>query len=169
VAINKDTPHHAKARKWLKHCLSSDEPFGFAWIVILGFLRIVTNGRIMPTRLAPEVAFETVDDWLQHPPSVTIVPLQQHWPIFKEILMPLGTAPNLTSDAHPAALAIGLHIHEPRQHCYASATGLVLHHNVPASIFFYLGCDNSPQRVCGPSSTKSDLKFNRSFGRLIFG
>ena len=105
-AINKDTPHHTRARKWLEHCLSSDEPFGFAWIVILGFLRIVTNGRIMPAPLAPDVAIEMVDDWLQQPPSTTIVPSQQHWSIFKEILMPLGTAANLTSDAHLAALAI---------------------------------------------------------------
>jgi toxin-antitoxin system PIN domain toxin len=68
-AINKDTPHHAKARKWLEHSLSIDEPFGFAWIVINGFLRIVTNGRIMPRPLAPDVAIKTVDDWLQQPPQ----------------------------------------------------------------------------------------------------
>jgi hypothetical protein len=105
-AINKDTPHHSKAKKWLEHSLSSDEPFGFAWIVILGFLRIVTNGRIMPTPLSPDVAFATVDEWLQQPPSVTIAPSHRHWNIFKEILMPLGTAANLTSDAHLAALAI---------------------------------------------------------------
>ncbi|MGD9138500.1 MAG: type II toxin-antitoxin system VapC family toxin [Desulfobacterales bacterium] len=105
-AINKDTPHHSKAKKWLENSLSSDEPFGFAWIVILGFLRIVTNGRIMPMPLPAEVALATVDEWLQQPPSVTIAPSHQHWNIFKELLMPLGTAANLTSDAHLAALAI---------------------------------------------------------------
>jgi toxin-antitoxin system PIN domain toxin len=105
-AVNKDTPHHTRARKWLEHCLSSDEPFGFAWIVILGFLRIVTNGRIMPMPMASDLALEIVEDWLQQPPSLTIAPSQQHWSIFKEILMPLGTAANLTSDAHLAALAI---------------------------------------------------------------
>jgi len=105
-AINKDTPYHFKAKKWLEDSLSSDEPFGFAWIVILGFLRIVTNGRIMPTPLIPEVAIDCVNDWLQQPPSLTIVPSHQHWSIFKELLMPLGTAANLTSDAHLAALAI---------------------------------------------------------------
>ncbi len=105
-AINKDAPHHSKAKKWLEDSLSSDEPFGFAWIVILGFLRIVTNGRIMPTPLMPEVAIDSVNDWLQQPPSLTIVPSHQHWPIFKELLMPLGTAANLTSDAHLATLAI---------------------------------------------------------------
>ena len=57
-AINKSTPHHAKAKKWFEDSLSGDEPFGFAWIVILGFLRIVTNGRIMPTPLTSEVAID---------------------------------------------------------------------------------------------------------------
>ena len=105
-AINRDTPHHSKAKKWLEDSLSSDESFGFAWIVILGFLRIVTNGRIMPTPLIPEVAIDSVNDWLLQPPSLTIAPSHQHWSIFKELLMPLGVAANLTSDAHLAALAI---------------------------------------------------------------
>jgi len=105
-AINRDTPHHSKAKRWLEDSLSSDEPFGFAWIVILGFLRIVTNGRILPKPLMPEVAINVVNEWLQQPPSLTVVPSHQHWSIFKEILMPLGTAANLTSDAHLAALAI---------------------------------------------------------------
>ncbi len=105
-AINKDAPHHSKAKKWIEDSLSSDEPFGFAWIVILGFLRIVTNGRIMPTPLAPEIALALVDDWLCRPPSMTVAPTHQHWSIFKELLIPLGTAANLTSDAHLATLAI---------------------------------------------------------------
>ncbi len=99
-AINKDAPHHSKAKKWLEDSLSSDEPFGFAWIVILGFLRIVTNGRIMPTPLIPEVAIDSVNDWLLQPPSVTVAPSRNHWSIFKELLIPLGVAANLTSDAH---------------------------------------------------------------------
>jgi uncharacterized protein len=105
-AINKDTPHHSKAKIWLEESLSNEEPFGFAWIVILGFLRIVTNSRIMPAPLSPELAIAIVDDWLQQPPSLTVVPSQRHWSILKELLPPLGTAANLTSDAHLAALAI---------------------------------------------------------------
>lgn len=105
-AINKDAPHHSRAKKWLEDSLSDDEPFGFAWIVILGFLRIVTNGRIMPAPLTPEVAINLVNDWLQQSPSLIVVPTHQHWAIFKELIMPLGTAANLTSDAHLAALSI---------------------------------------------------------------
>jgi toxin-antitoxin system PIN domain toxin len=105
-AINKDTPHHVKAKNWLEDSLSSNEPFGFAWIVILGFLRIITNGRIMPKPLASEAALEVVDEWLGLAPSLIVVPTDRHWLILQELLMPLGTAANLTSDAHLAALAI---------------------------------------------------------------
>jgi toxin-antitoxin system PIN domain toxin len=105
-AINKDTPHHPKAKKWLEASLSSNESFGLAWIVILGFLRIITSGRIMPTPLPPEVAIEIIDEWLSQPPATLIVPTERHWSILKELLLPLGTAANLTSDAHLAALAI---------------------------------------------------------------
>ncbi|MBW1946745.1 MAG: hypothetical protein C4B57_09835 [Deltaproteobacteria bacterium] len=105
-AINKDTPHHLKAKKWLEASLSSDEPFGFAWTVILGFLRITTNSRIMPTPLSSEIALEIIDEWIRQPPSRIIVATERHWSILKELLMPLGTAANLTSDAHLAALAI---------------------------------------------------------------
>ena len=105
-AINTDTPHHNKAKQWLEAALSDDEPVGFAWIVILGFLRIVTNARIMPQPLDPEDAVMVVDDWLVQPPSRIIVPADRHWMILKELLSPLGTAANLTSDAHLAALAI---------------------------------------------------------------
>ena len=105
-AINKDAPHHFRAKKWLEDSLSGDEHLGFAWIVILGFLRIVTNGRVMPAPLSPEIAIDFVNDWLQQPPSQTVVPTHQHWAIFQELILPLGTAANLTSDAHLAALAI---------------------------------------------------------------
>jgi toxin-antitoxin system PIN domain toxin len=90
----------------LEASLSSEEPFGLAWIVILGFLRIITNGKIMPTPLSSEVALEIVDEWLGQPTARIIVPTEKHWDIFKELLKPLGTAANLTSDAHLAALAI---------------------------------------------------------------
>ena len=105
-AINKDTPHHSKAKMWLEASLSSDEPLGFAWVVILGFLRIITNNSIMPKALPSEIALELVDEWLDQQSSQIVVPTERHWLIFKELLMPLGTAANLTSDAHLAALAI---------------------------------------------------------------
>lgn len=105
-AINSDTPHHEQAREWLENVFSGKETIGLAWIVILGFLRIVTNDRILPKPLPQNKAFEVIDSWISLPEVSLIGPTAQHWEIVKELLQPLGTAGNLTSDAHLAALAI---------------------------------------------------------------
>ena len=105
-AINQDAPHHEKCKKWLEETLVDDDPLGFCWIVILGFLRIVTNGRIMPIPLDSDTAINIIDDWLSQPASTIILPTERHWTIIKEMFTHLGTAANLTSDAHVAALSI---------------------------------------------------------------
>jgi predicted nucleic acid-binding protein len=38
-AIDQDSPHHARARRWLEETLSGDAWIGLPWIVILAFIR----------------------------------------------------------------------------------------------------------------------------------
>jgi toxin-antitoxin system PIN domain toxin len=105
-AVNEDALQHERARRWWEAVLSGAETVGLAWSVILGFIRLTTNSRVMPRPLAPEQAFAVIDDWLGHPFVTAIEATERHWAIVKELLLPLGTAGNLTSDAHLAALAI---------------------------------------------------------------
>jgi uncharacterized protein len=105
-AVNEDAPQHERARRWWEGVVSQSETIGLAWAVVFGFLRLTTNPRVMPRPLAPEKAFAVIDDWFAQPPVEPIEPTERHWAIVKEILAPLGTAGNLTSDAHLAALAI---------------------------------------------------------------
>ncbi len=105
-AINKDFQRHALAKKWLETVISGEEPVGLSWIVILGFLRIITNEKIMSNPVGMEVAFGLVDEWMSFPSVQIIGPTDQHWKIFRELLTPLSTAGNMTSDAHLAALTI---------------------------------------------------------------
>ena len=53
-----------------------------------------------------EAAFELVEAWLQHPMVTIVEPMERHLNILRDLVLPLGTAGNLTSDAHLAALAI---------------------------------------------------------------
>ena len=105
-ALNEDAPEHHRALNWWEQTMSSDVPVGLTWSVLLGFLRLSTNPRIMPRPLSPEQALEVIDDWLAHPITRILEPTCQHWTILKELLAPLGSAGNLTSDAHLAALCI---------------------------------------------------------------
>jgi toxin-antitoxin system PIN domain toxin len=105
-AIDEDSPHHARARAWLEQTLSSDAWVGLPWIVILAFVRVTTRSGIMRNPLTPEQALDYVDSWLQQPFVAAIGPGERHWPILSNLLRASGTAGNLTSDAHLAALAI---------------------------------------------------------------
>jgi len=105
-AINSDAPHHRAARRFWESSLSGDELIALAWVVILGFLRITTNARVMPAPLTPEQAFSLVDEWLRQPWVRVVTPTERHWDILKDLGLSLGTAGNLTTDTHLAALAI---------------------------------------------------------------
>lgn len=104
-AVNEDAPHHREALSWWQECLSGDEEIGLAWSVLLGFLRVSTLP-LMPAPLSCETALEVVEDWLAQPQVIVVSPSARHWSILRDLLQASGTAGNLTSDAHLAALAI---------------------------------------------------------------
>jgi uncharacterized protein len=56
--------------------------------------------------LDPQEAFDLVEDWVAQPSSTIVYPTDRHAAVLRELLQPLGTAGNLTTDAHLAALAI---------------------------------------------------------------
>lgn len=105
-AIDSDSPQHGRARPWLEQTLSGTEPVGLPWIVILAFIRITTRHGILRRPLPPGDALAYVQDWLEQPCTEIIVPGEHHWPILFRLLEATGTAGNLTSDAHIAALAL---------------------------------------------------------------
>ena len=105
-AVDEASPHHAVAKPWLEEQLSGPETIAFAWAVLLAFVRLVTNPRIFAAPLTAEDALELVDDWLEQPSATVVHPTDRHAKLLRELLRALGTAGNLTSDAHLAALAI---------------------------------------------------------------
>ena len=105
-AVDTSASRHGAARRWLEEQLSGTETLAFAWIVLLAFLRLSTNPRVFETPLGLSEAFDMVDGWLAHPSSTVVHPTDRHAAILRELLEPLGTAGNLTTDAHLAALAI---------------------------------------------------------------
>lgn len=86
--------------------LSGTTEVGLAWIVILVFLRLTTHPSAMHTSLGIQVALGFVDAWLRQPYIVLVAPGQNHWPILRNLIRSTGTAGNLTSDAHLAAVAL---------------------------------------------------------------
>lgn len=105
-AVDESSPRHEPARRWLEEALSGSETFAFAWLVLLAFVRLGTHPRVFESPLGLEDALDIVDSWLAQPCATVIHPTDRHSALLRELLAPLGTAGNLTTDAHLAALAI---------------------------------------------------------------
>ena len=105
-AANADAREHASARKWIEAAFLGTEPIGFAWIALLAFVRVSTRRGLLVRPLRIADAFGLVEDWLCAHNAVVVHPGDDHAAILRDLLEPLGTAGNLTTDAHLAALAI---------------------------------------------------------------
>jgi uncharacterized protein len=105
-AIDDEADVHERAAGWLEETMSGTEAVGFAWIVLLGFLRIATNPRIYEKPMSAAEAADVVDGWLAQPVATVVQPTARHAAILRELLEPLGAGGNLVSDAHLAALSI---------------------------------------------------------------
>lgn len=105
-AVNRDAPRHTAARQWLDGALSGHETVGFAWVVVLAFLRLVTRPGLFRRPLTWEEATGVVRAWLDQPASLVLEPTVRHLDIMAGLLSPFGTAGNLVNDAHLAALAV---------------------------------------------------------------
>ena len=105
-AVNKDAALHAPARAWLEARLSGSDTIGMPWTVLLAFLRLTTRPGLFRNPMPVQVCLDLIDTWLEQPIVIVIEPGPRHWTIFKGLLSDSGTAGNLTSDAHLAALAL---------------------------------------------------------------
>ena len=105
-AVNIDALLHRPAREWMDDALDGPEPVGFAWVVLLAFLRLSTRPGLFPRPLDLETAAGVVETWLAAAPAVVVHPTTRHLTILHGLLGRLGTAGNLVNDAHLAALAL---------------------------------------------------------------
>ena len=105
-ATNADSEQHDNARTWLESAFRQPPGVGFAWVALLGFIRLTTRSGIMSQPLSVEDALSVVQNWLSHPAAHVLSPTDRHAPLLGRLLIASGAGGNLTTDAHLAALAI---------------------------------------------------------------
>ena len=105
-AHNADSSVHDKARRWWDGCLGGAEGVGLAWAAMLGFVRITTNRKIVARPFAVRDVMARLESWLALPHVHIAQPSDTHIARLREELERLGTAGNLTTDAHLAVLAM---------------------------------------------------------------
>jgi uncharacterized protein len=105
-AYNPNSAGHAQVRQWWEETLNQSRPVALPWISILGFIRVSTHRRILENPMFPAQAIRVVRSWLEIRNVQIISPGETHAQILFSLLEELGTAGDLTTDAHLAALAI---------------------------------------------------------------
>ena len=105
-AVNESAPQHRAVRSWWESALNGSESVGLPWVVVLGFLRLSTNPAIFPHPLSCDGALQKVGTWLAVDSVRVVREREDHWEVLRTLLSESGTAGNLTTDAHLAALAI---------------------------------------------------------------
>jgi uncharacterized protein len=105
-ALDDTSARHTGAKAWLDATLSGSEEVGFAWVVLLAVLRLTTRSTVFARPLRTAEAFDIIDDWLAQPCAMILHPTIRHAALMRGFLIAAGTAGNLTTDAHLAALSI---------------------------------------------------------------
>lgn len=105
-AVNEAEPRHSECRTWLDRSLGQPEPVGFAWSVLLAFLRLSTRAGLFPRPLTVPDALARTRAWTEQPSSVIVHPTARHLDLVAGLLAAAGTGGNLVTDAHLAALAL---------------------------------------------------------------
>lgn len=105
-AYDSNSPFHAKAAGWWQSCLSGTEPVGLLHVVVFGFVRVATSARVFLHPMTPAEAAEHVCSWLEQPSVQVLDPGPNHLRQTLKLLVTLGTAGNLVSDAQMAAMTM---------------------------------------------------------------
>ncbi len=105
-AYNKDAPHHEQARDWWENAMSGQQTIGLPWVVSLGFLRLMTNRKVLAFPLDASEALSHVRSWMQRPQVQLLQPGPRHLEILESFAQQNLLSSALITDAHLAALVI---------------------------------------------------------------
>ena len=105
-AANLASPRHAVAAHWLEGAADPGRGLALPWVSLLGFIRLATRPGAYSVPMTVAQAMSLVDAWLLAPGARVVHPGSGHARVLNELLQSAGTAGNLTTDAHLAALAL---------------------------------------------------------------
>lgn len=105
-AYDSASPHHAVARSFVERVLSEEITVGLPWQTVSAFLRVVTNTRLPGDRFTMDEAAKIVDRWLNQPNVRLLSPGEDHWKLFRQMIVEGQAKGPMTTDAQLAALTI---------------------------------------------------------------
>ena len=103
-ALNQSAPEHVRASRFLDRLVDREEPLCMPWTVVLAFLRLATNPRILPHPLSPTAAREWLDEIINLPQTRLLSEEPGFWKAFGEVAAPLNPRGADVTDVHLASV-----------------------------------------------------------------
>jgi uncharacterized protein len=97
---------HKSARVWVESVFSGDEAIGLPWQTVSAFLRVLTYPGLFGESFTMRQVLAIVDQWIEMPQVRMLLPGEDHWEFFREMLVGGDVRGKLTTDAELAALTI---------------------------------------------------------------
>ena len=107
-AHNSGSTEHLRALDWWQSLVTGPEQIGIPWVVVLGFVRLLSNPKLMNNPLKPEELLAIMSEILSQPTVKVAIPGTRHLTIMQLLFQESGGSGKLTTDIHLAALAIEL-------------------------------------------------------------
>jgi len=105
-AYNPHVPQHAAARRWWEQTMNGDELIGMPFEIAFGFIRVATNPRLGPAKVALVDARRVVESWLDLPQARPLTPGASHFTRVMDLMALAMASGPVLSDAILAAYAI---------------------------------------------------------------
>ncbi|MFO7902507.1 MAG: TA system VapC family ribonuclease toxin [Planctomycetota bacterium] len=104
-AYDEEAPHHQAARRWWERVLSDSEIVGLPWVVVVGFVRLMTHPTLAENPMTVQQVQAAIASWLERDHVRLLSPSAVTVHRFFALLAQTGTGGNLATDAMIAALA----------------------------------------------------------------
>lgn len=105
-AYDATAPRHRDAKRWWEAALSSVEPIGVPWVVVLAFTRLLTHPTICERPVTTETVRGIVASWVDLPHVRLLSPTEETIRTLFSLLEVAGVGGSLSTDAMIAAHAI---------------------------------------------------------------
>lgn len=105
-AYNARMPQHDAAKRWWEKAINGDELIGMPFEIAFGFIRVATNPRLGPAKVALADARRVVQSWLDLPQVRVLTPGARHFIRVMDLMAAAMAAGSVVSDAILAAYAI---------------------------------------------------------------
>lgn len=104
-AYNSSAAEHKKTKAWWEKQINSGELIGIPWVVLLGFIRLLSGTRIVEEPYKAEELFKIIDSWLEYPNVQLLEQTAESYSLLKSTMIKLNLSGSSTTDAAIAAIA----------------------------------------------------------------